>query len=53
MTSIVVDIRVRKWVHWYIRGVAFFCWLFNREPNEKKVLYWVKKDVFVSGTRMG
>lgn len=43
----VVELHLAWWVPYYLRTVGFLCGLFDLEPNEERVMYWVSKGIRV------
>lgn len=40
---VVVQLRVRWWLKWYIRSVVLFAGMTGLEPNWDRVEFWVRR----------
>jgi len=43
--KIQVRIRCRWWLRHYIWGVALYCVMTRRQPDDKKLAYWIGKGI--------
>jgi len=46
MAKVVIVIRVRWWLIWYLHGVSLMCQLTGRDPNWDKVDKWISRAIY-------
>lgn len=44
---ITITVRFRWWLWPYLAGLAFFCVLFDREPEPQRFRYWVLRATYI------
>jgi hypothetical protein len=48
MTKLTIKIRLAWWVPVYVSALYVLCWALDREPNPRRVTYWVTRGTTLS-----
>lgn len=49
--TLLIEVRVRWWLRWYLAGVKWAAALSGRAPNWPRVERWIRRGVYVGGRR--